>query len=235
MKLKRNETRHYFTCNLTNAHLTCAALSINDHQNLSLNALRTYDITHDAAADGTLYNLSALSTFISRFAHSFDLHHATAILAVSGSALYEKIALSPVASARPEQFVDNRLHAMAWQAHYLHPTLENTFAYYIVGMTREQRAQYQMLALHSGINLIALTTPLTAQLHAYKKMHGVDFKYTSAHADIDSYSAALRTSLDDSSITKLATIAPRAAHAASAEIFTACGLALAGEYTHEER
>lgn len=234
MKLMPTFKQDYITIEFSAQRMTCAWLTIRNGQLIQLHALYNYQLSAYAHVDGALFNMHDITAKIKQFIATHAIKNAVAAIACAENTVYQTVTTSPLATPTNAYFHNSALQQMIWQAHYLHP-LHDLFAFYIIGIRREQLAQYQLLALQAGLNLVHLSAALPAALKTYKKIHGTQFKSIDHANSLANYHAALKAH-QQKGIAHLAEYAPTITINESSmdAIITACGLALSGEEIHEK-
>ncbi len=225
----------YITIELTPDYIVCTWLAPSGHK-AKLKAYTKHTFDHGASKSGALCNPSHLIKHIQNFVQRYALHDAVCVLSVAGPAMYEHILSLPVATPSAQHIMQPGMEQLTWESHYLYPTEEHMFDFYVSGMRREHRLQYQLLALNAHLNLVTLTSPFMAAMHVYEQLHGTNFRRADLAQKMQQSKKNIFETFTPDTLTNLVSIHPAASINIRDElkhIIVAYGLLLSGEHTDE--
>jgi len=67
---------------------------------------------------------------------------------------------------------------------YLYPTPQGQFIFYVTGIKRDLLLQYQLVALRSNLNLVAIAPSTMALFNLYKHKQGTQFRHSQLGIDL---------------------------------------------------
>lgn len=143
-----------------------------------MQAYRRIPLTSGDFEHGILFNPTKIQGHITTFLKEHALSHAFISLAVSGPSIKEEIIAHCTAKPTEQELGINPSHNEVIDYTYLYPTDTGSFTFYVCSIERGLLLQYQLLAMASSLNLVAVTTENMALLNAYKYLEQPTFRHS---------------------------------------------------------
>jgi hypothetical protein len=156
---------------------------------------------------GTIYNPTHIAQEITRFLHEHHLEHAFVALGVAGEHIIQRLVSCSVATPHKEQFMCPELEKVRFEYRYLYPNNDNTFTFYLCGLSQEQIFQYKLLAIRNHHNLTNIMPLGAAHLQLYKYLAGSAFSPSRLALDL-AHAKTLENLISSEQIKKLCTQIP---------------------------
>lgn len=123
---------------------------------------------------------------------SYDIEHHLKVFVKEQKAQHTCISIglaSPLVAetlitAPSSNFIASAVSGRSITTHYLYPTANAHFCYYISSVAYEILFQYQLLSTTLSLNLIRITTSNLARLFAYKHSYGNAFRQSQLASDM---------------------------------------------------
>lgn len=208
---------HYVTISFSPHHISCYWFQ-QDSKNAILKSYQTTALENLELERLIVFNPSHISQIIHSFLEKHQLANAFALFCLSGPSVKEQFITLETATPDPEQFElpdknkftwdklvwDN----LVWDYTYLYPTQDGKFTFYAAGITRELLFQYQLLALRTHLNLIAVTPATIGLLGLYKHSKGSQFRQSQLGIELTKHNNRIDQLFDEKFLADMIIPAP---------------------------
>ena len=172
----------------------------------ALKALKKIPITNCAFENNVVFNPTFLYSHVADFLTYHSLHNAFITCALSGPTIFENIVAFTTTTPTPGDLNLENSHKKIWNTHYLYPTENAQFQFYVAGIPRELLFQYQLFTQSVSLNVLTITTPFAAQLQTYQHIHNNAVRQEQLAYDMKQYNNDLSKTLTTNSLEQLVRI-----------------------------
>ncbi len=111
-----------------------------------------------------------------------------------------------------EDFVIPERNHMRWDYRFAYPADNGLWVFYVTGMPRSLLLQYQLLAITTPLNLLAITSERMALLALYEYQHGNAFRRSQLAIDMLRHHNMIEYLFDGDTLSRILYVPSRLAH-----------------------
>jgi hypothetical protein len=164
MKLFAENHTPMVTVVLHDTYLACAIVEQkNCHSKLQLHSYQYHQLTKQEIADGIIYNISHIVSYLKSFFQQEKISSPFITFALSGSLIHDRILETATAYFTPHQHKHKVKHAL-----YLGPHTDHGFIFYEYTVPQTVILQCTLIAHLLNAHLLTITTTSAALFSTYK-------------------------------------------------------------------